>query len=423
MPLFLLAFFWSLQQSQATFSAVEAEIIFKEMAACLEGENSQFWDSPLSTQAILYDARTNRAACSTNPGLGVFEKQGEVWVGNMPTGPDMRRKVVTWVGQSWTIIRWPLPHEPSARKKETIGKLWYLQVKDLGVPMTAQENAHLKTVEGRLWMRLEWRALAAALQSEGLAQRGAIADAMTFRRQRRNMTEVAAYQEQAAELVDGLAHYTGLMLSGETNPKMWLLDQLDDMEKASDFSKDFPKWSGPAYGLLLDSLRPKWKKSLTANQDLGSMLEVGMKLIIPPAWYEAANLRAKTYNLQQIRRAELERADFLNRRILEYQKRFLIEPHLEIPLSKLPIKEDYANGVDLDGKGLYLQTLVHRDEWGRLVADDGVCLQLEGSKLTLPLPDEISAEKVQGPNWVLFLEPGWEIVDGQREGDLLLVKP
>ena len=45
----------------------------------------------------------------------------------------------------------------------------------------AGEPSHLDSLEGRYWLRLEWRALARALGASGAARTSAIADALAFR--------------------------------------------------------------------------------------------------------------------------------------------------------------------------------------------------------------------------------------------------
>ena len=422
MPIFLLALLCSLPSNKTTFSATEAEVIFNELATCLDGDHQNFWNPPLPAKAILFDPQTGRAACNSNPGQGVFEKQGAVWIGQMPQGPNINGPVLSWVGQTWALIRWPLSPDPLARKREMVSRLWFPRAEALGLPLSIQENAHLNSLDGRLWMRLEWRALKTALQAEDLAMRGAVADALTFRRHRRNMSDTAPFQEQTSELVEGLAAYTGLMLSGEPDPQAWLLDQLDNMESAANYARDFPKWSGPAYGLLLDRMRPGWRKNLNANQDLGAMLEVGMTLIIPKAWYDAATLRAKSYRIDQIRQEEIERAEYQKQWKRSRLQLFVEEGHLDLPLSQLPLQETYASALNLGQDIYYLQTFEHKDEWGTLVTNAGAVLRISGSKLSLTLPTSISKNKLQGDGWAIELQPDWETAPGSRDGDLILVK-
>ena len=72
----------------------------------------------------------------------------------------------------------------------------------------AGENSHLDALEGRYWMRLEWRAVARALGASGAARTSAIADALAFRAARHQRFPSAAASEHVVDINEGLATYT-----------------------------------------------------------------------------------------------------------------------------------------------------------------------------------------------------------------------
>ena len=73
---------------------------------------------------------------------------------------------------------------------------------------TAGDDSHLDSLEGRYWMRLEWRALARALGASGAARTSAIADALAFRAARHQRFPGAAAAEHPVEINEGIATYT-----------------------------------------------------------------------------------------------------------------------------------------------------------------------------------------------------------------------
>src|SRR5213595_2690755 len=81
---------------------------------------------------------------------------------------------------------------------------------ELGFTASNGFNEHLDTLEGRVWIRLEWRALRRVLQSSGSDRAEAIADALAFRRERRRLFPGAADNEWRDEIREGLASYTGI---------------------------------------------------------------------------------------------------------------------------------------------------------------------------------------------------------------------
>src|SRR5205823_11876695 len=81
---------------------------------------------------------------------------------------------------------------------------------ELGLITEDGFNEHLDTLEGRVWMQLEWRALRRAVESSGSGRAEAIADALAFRRERRRRFPGAAEGERREEIREGLASYTGI---------------------------------------------------------------------------------------------------------------------------------------------------------------------------------------------------------------------
>jgi hypothetical protein len=73
------------------------------------------------------------------------------------------------------------------------------------------DNRHLATLEGRYLMEMERRALAAALPAvTPVARKGAIQDAVLFRRQRYLAFPSAASDGWSLESNEGVAEYTGV---------------------------------------------------------------------------------------------------------------------------------------------------------------------------------------------------------------------
>src|SRR5438046_7411128 len=96
-------------------------------------------------------------------------------------------------------------------------ELWHRVQNEIGFPSSGAANNHLDSRDGRVWLQLEWRALAAALTSRGKQRRRAITDALLFRAYRRTIFPQAASQEREMEMHEGLAEYTGVTLSGSQN--------------------------------------------------------------------------------------------------------------------------------------------------------------------------------------------------------------
>src|SRR6185369_13484981 len=114
-------------------------------------------------------------------------------------------------------------------------------------------NSHLDTLNGRIWIQMEWRALERALRQTGPARKSAIADALLFRSYRRSLFTDSAGNENALEINEGLAEYTGVKLSSadlqETVMRADII--LRQARNNPTFTRSFAYVSGPVYGALL----------------------------------------------------------------------------------------------------------------------------------------------------------------------------
>src|SRR5437588_9041945 len=73
------------------------------------------------------------------------------------------------------------------RQRVMLHRLFHRIQAELGFTASNGFNEHLDTLEGRVWMQLEWRALRRARESSGSDRAEAIADALAFRRERRRL--------------------------------------------------------------------------------------------------------------------------------------------------------------------------------------------------------------------------------------------
>jgi len=383
----------------------------------LAGEGAEFWGKAWSSQVMVVDSATRYGASPTSPGSGLFSPTSSIWVGRIPSGPNLQEPLMRWAGQTWCLVAYPLPKNPQEAAQKIFAALWNGKASEMGFPLTNHPNKHLNTLEGRIWLRMELQALSKALNTTGIPQRGAVADALAFRRFRRDLTPGAANQERSTEWVAGLGIYTGIMLSGTPDAKAYVLHQIKESAASGEFEAGLA-WTAAAYGLLLDQHRPDWRMQLNPTQDLALMLEVGMKLILPKAWYDATKLRAQVYNFQGVQREESERLQQEKQRL-----EMILDPFSKGPVLLLPVDPDsggqFGNKVfESEDVGIFWHNAQIDAAWGTLEANDG--LRLFGSHYFLPLPFSEKEGRLLGNGWQLVLKPSWQTVPGPRAGDFSL---
>src|SRR5262249_48993086 len=158
------------------------------------------------------------------------------------------------------------------------------------------------TLNGRIWLQMEWRALERALRQAGPSRGRSIKDALLFRAYRRSLFANSGQTENNLELNEGLAEYTGMKLSSESIEELAVrADQsIGDARQTPTFARSFAYVSGPAYGALLDMTRKPWRSRVAVVGDLGRMLAAayGTSLLTPKK--EAAEAAASRYEGKEV---------------------------------------------------------------------------------------------------------------------------
>ena len=289
-------------------------------------------------------------------------------------------------------------------------------------------NAHLATLEGRVWLELEWRALQQALArpEQGPAERKrAVEDAVLFRSQRRALFSNAAEQERALEMNEGLAEYTGYKLRGTADAATIeaIIGRLSDAAGESSFSRSFAYVSGPAYGMLLDLAGAPWRKGLTPKNDFGGLLCQAYGVTLPRDIAAAANERAAVYDGPALRWLETQQAEQREKVLHTFQARLIEGPVLILPaMAEFNFSFDPNQVVPLDeGRTIY-PTLRVTDVWGVLEVSDGALLVREKHKFArvvvqAPKAPVGKSGVIEGEGWKLTLAAGWHLEEGSRKGD------
>jgi hypothetical protein len=196
--------------------------------------------------------------------------------GQPPRFPGFADGPVFWGGlRWWSVPLYMLPEKDAdVRRQLMLHGLFHRIQPELGLTPSDGFNEHLDTLEGRVWMQLEWRALRRAVESSGGDRAEAIADALAFRRERRRLFPGAADNERRDEIREGLATYTGIAAwaNSPADAHRAAASALAGSESQPSFVGQFEAASGPAYGVLLDDLMPGWHRQVRGTSDLGDLL-------------------------------------------------------------------------------------------------------------------------------------------------------
>ncbi len=404
-----------------------ARLYFAEAARQSATDDGRLWGRPVGGPMLFVDPATGVIVANRADRDGKFEARDGVWIGKLPEGTAPANTGIDTGGTRWAMIMWPVPDNRYSRRRLLMHESFHRIQDSLGIPGSNPSNAHLAGADGRIWLRLEMRALAEALIRNGTERRNALRDALTFRAKRHSLFSTAAEAERQLELNEGLAEYTGFMLSGL--PGSVLADrvavQLAQQEQQESQSRSFAYATGPAYALLLDMTGANWPKDIKASSNLASQAALTWRINDVSA--DDAESRVAAYSGERMIASEKARETNRIAQEAKLRARFLEGPNLTLPVgSKFNFSFDPNGAVPLAGIGIVYESSKISDEWGTLDVKFGGVLITRNDKGLITgvvVPSPITKDKsVEGEGWQLKLSPGWTVVESQAKLGQLIVR-
>lgn len=423
----LLAFITCSSAQSSTIDTKLAAQYFRQLKQTSDRDGGKTWGLSLYGPIMFVDPRSRSIVANQADLEHKLMAQDDVFVGTLPNELSPANTAIDWAGVHWTMVMWPVSDFRQARERLLLHECFHRLQKKLGLPARDAVNAHLDTLNGRIWIQMEWRALERALRQAGPARKAALADALLFRAYRRSLFPESAGNENALEINEGLSEYTGVKLSSADLPETAVRANLILRQAGNNptFTRSFAYVSGPAYGALLDLSGRPWRVSLKPSADLGVLLQqrYGIKIPVSEAAARAAMSR---YEGDEIVNIETQQEHTRKQQIADARKKFLDGPVLVLSLSP-DVNYSYNpnNVVGIDASNTVYPTMRLVDAWGILTVSNGALLERDASghviRARVPAPADLSARPLKGDGWSLELANGWKVVAGERAGDLKIV--
>jgi hypothetical protein len=388
---------------------------FAEFRAACARDGGALWGRELFGPVLLVDPASRALAANLPDEEGRLVEQTGLFVGTLPAHLPIANAPVEWAGRRWAMALAPfLGATTPERVTLLVHESFHCVQQELGLYVFGGENEHLDTLEGRLWLQLEWNALQAALTSSSEGRTALVQDALDFRAARRALYAEAAARENPLELREGLASYTGLVLAGRSAEEV-VADCAARRACEDNLNRSFAYTSGSLYGYLLDRATPTWRAQLRGTSDLGAVLAQALDLR-PSA--ERAAARAEVHGGVALRARELEREQARQQRLAHFRKVLVEGPVLVLDLSLVTSAAMDTRKVFPFGPGQTVYTarrLVAR--FGTLEITEAAILEDSSARRGRLSLIDAAADRLSGPGWTLALAEGFELVPGERAGD------
>jgi hypothetical protein len=400
-------------------AAVDGVRAFQE--ACRD-DAGRLWGVSLCGPLIVVDGRTGLAVATVEPPEGTFTEEGGRWVGHVPEGMQVANTAREWGGKLWSTVRLPFPDDPYLRDKLVAHEAFHRVQGELGLHARDAINGHLDEEDGRYLLRLELRALTTALAQAGASADTAARDAVLFRAERYRRYPGADTLEAMLEMQEGLPEYTGarLALREGTDTAAVLWAATTEFQSRPTYVRALGYGTGPLLGLLLDRVRPDWRRGVATQGFAGQLPDaLGWRAPADPA---AAVVAAATrYGGAELRAAEHTRATARATQLAVYRRELLEGPALILRAEQLFRSFNPNTLVAMGEAGTVYPTATFSADWGVLKVESGGALLRPSNREVRVSAVGLTREgegKLVGQGWTLELKPGWRAVAGERAGDL-----
>jgi hypothetical protein len=396
-----------------------------EFQSLCREEGERLWGVSLCGRLLLVDLKSRMSVATARDPEAKFEEMDGLFLGKLPPDLLIANTSVRWGSDQWAMVVLPLPNDQFSRLRLLAHESFHRIQSALNLSSSDTPSGHLDTESGRLWLRLELRALSQALRLDGDAARAAARDALLFRATRRQLNVGAASRESALEIQEGLAEYTGTVIAlGTTGESVSRVARsVEASEDQPAFSRSFAYATGPALGLLLDRYGGAWRKKLRQDSDIASLLGQALAFRANTDLVNRAGSRAQRYGFRAVAADEGARAARTQALLADYRARFVDGPILQFPKTEdLRRSFNPNNLVPLGESGTVYPTGIFVSRWGKLQIDDvGGLLSPDNQSLRVSCPSNPQARPLVGPGWRLELAPGWTIGPGARSGDFQVI--
>ncbi len=389
---------------------------FEEAAALAEADQASFWGTSLSGPILVVDPQTRKVwANQPDPEKSLQMDDQGIYTGTLPSEINVANTAFDWQGERWTMVMAPLPTLPVARKTLLMHELFHRIQPSIGFDqLNDGDNSHLDEEQARIYLKLELEALKTALNNSfnGLVH---IQNALLFREKRHNLYPKAKRNENALEINEGLAQYTGVMMSGAPAAQIRsnFFSSINRFFETPSFVRAFAYETIPVYGFFMRQKDPQWHRKINQKTNLTDWMHAFFEYTSKSATDDEVVALGKEYNYEKITDTERVRA-FQKKQQLRYYTRLLVDgPTLELPLINANFSFDYNLIVPLKRQGTVYPKIEVTADWGTLKVEKAALMSPNWDKITVPAANSVEVSAVSGEGWTMTLHEGWKIERGK----------
>lgn len=396
---------------------------FRQVASISNKEGGELWGLPLWGPLMIVNENTREIFTNTQDSIhSLTPIHDSLFTGRLPDNQIIANTTTRWNGIQWTMLMsGSLSSRDLSRNRLIFHELFHSLQIQLNLPMRRASCDHLDSLMGRILFKLELAALRSALSKKLSNRRKDLENALYFRKFRNELFRGSGNTENDLEYTEGLAEYTGVLVSGildENN--QYLLQRLDSVDRYYEsFIQTAGYITGPVYGVLLYHMDKNWQKKIRVGEDSFQSLLQNAYSLNPKTLSEHQYKRIKRkYPYQRIEEHEIFRQRKMAKQVEDLLKKFHSPPILVIPLSDQTSAAFSPEKTILSQTEVYFPALEIIDSFGKLSVSGGAVINYETGRVFVSiLPGtDLRLRHMRTDSWELQLSENWVLVEEKEKG-------
>lgn len=388
-------------------------------------KHQRLWGKDLYGPMLLVNPNSRQLFANFSDTAGILKQNSKIYSGILPSEINIANTAVNWNSRRWAMVMLPLPINKQDRINLLAHELFHVSQPSLGFKLFNTENNHLDQKDGRIYLRLELEALKKALQTSNKIERKThLTNALTFRKYRYSLYPGADTTENLLELNEGIAEYTGSIISGRNRKQSseHFVQSINSFLSNPTFVRSFAYQTIPIFGYLLDNTKKGWNREITIKTNLTDYLIKAFDITLPNDLRKTTDLILNQYNGKAIISEEKTREEKTKKLIAEYKSKFITQPHFELVFEQMNVSFDPRNIMPIEDKGTVYPTIRVTDNWGILTVENGALMSSNWDKILVTIPIKMENKIISGDGWTLERNDGYSVTKDEITGNYKLTK-
>lgn len=387
--------------------------------------SQQLWGKDLYGALLFVNPASRQLYSNAPDSADILKTDNKIYSGVLPIKVNIANTSLHWSGKDWAMIMLPLPTNKQDRINLLAHELFHKAQPSLGFLLFNTENNHLDQKDGRIYLRLELNALKKAVRSSTIKEMNMhLTNALTFRKYRYSIYPKADTTENLLELNEGIAEYTGDIISGRNKEQATahFEKSINNFLSNPTFVRSFPYQTIPVYGYLLYNTNKQWNRQITIKTNLTTYFIKAFNLSLPHDLKKTVEIISSQYGVKKIFKEEIPREAKTKQLITKYKNKFFEQPHFEIQFEQMNVSFNPGNIMPIEDKGTFYPNIRVTDKWGILVVEKGALMSPNWDKISVTNPIKTENKNVTGDGWTLALTDGYAVTKNEKNGNFNLTK-